>query len=279
MGRWPARLGEGESCGGVQCFRLVLLVCGAGGSRVRALYGCAGFDVFFSPLGDSLFFAPAKKSKQKKAGPCVAPLRGTLRCSWPGGRARTRRPIGASNRRALPYPPSTALLGAYEGEGKSTALRLVGCADIARAKRAPAVASVFAAGEDRRAVDGPVPFVAPRSGGLRGYGSRRMSEAPIGRRVRRRPPETEHRRFTPVGGATQGCAFFCLLFFAQAKKSKSPRGERKLAPTADSAERERANHTPENQRKHTKFHRGPTNAPRLPPGNFRRQRRHIRQRS
>ncbi|TAM25543.1 MAG: hypothetical protein EPN60_12070, partial [Nevskiaceae bacterium] len=32
----------------------------------------AGLDSFFSPLGDSLFFAPAKKSKQKKAGPCVA---------------------------------------------------------------------------------------------------------------------------------------------------------------------------------------------------------------
>ncbi|TAM24256.1 MAG: hypothetical protein EPN60_13785, partial [Nevskiaceae bacterium] len=37
---------------------------------------------FFSPLGDSLFFACAKKSKQKKAHPCVAPLRGALRCSW-----------------------------------------------------------------------------------------------------------------------------------------------------------------------------------------------------
>ncbi|TAJ51718.1 MAG: hypothetical protein EPN60_00540, partial [Nevskiaceae bacterium] len=157
--------------------------------------GCAGLDSFFSPLGDSLFFAPAKKSKQKKAVPCVAPLRGTLRCSWPGGRARTRRPIGASDMRALPYPPTTALLGAYEGEGKSTALRLVGCADIARATRAPAVASVFAAGEDRRAVDGPVPFVAPRSAGPKGDNSERMFEAPIGRRVRERPLWAEHRRF------------------------------------------------------------------------------------
>jgi hypothetical protein len=75
-----------------------------------------------------------------------------------------------------------------------------------------------------------------------------MFEAPIGRRVRARPPGHEHRR-APRRGATQGPAFFCLLFFAGAKKSESPRGEKKLAPTADSAERECANHTPANQRK------------------------------
>ncbi|TAJ50836.1 MAG: hypothetical protein EPN60_09415 [Nevskiaceae bacterium] len=37
---------------------------------------CAGGEVFLSPLGDLLFFACAKKSKQKKAHPCVAPPSG-----------------------------------------------------------------------------------------------------------------------------------------------------------------------------------------------------------
>ena len=183
MGRWPGRTCSPPLRGGVRGggkpWQSAVLSSSSAGVRCwwfapsRSVEFAAGAS-FLSPPGDSLFFAPAKKSKQKKAVPCVAPLRGALRCSWPGGRARTRRPIGASNRRALPYPPTTALLGAYEGEGKSKALRLVGCANIARAKRAPAVAgdvavaSIFAAGEGRRAVDGPVPFVAPRSAGLRG---------------------------------------------------------------------------------------------------------------
>ena len=93
------------------------------------------------------------------------------------------------------------------------------------------------------AFDLPLPFVAPRSGGLRGYGSRRLFEAPIGRRVRARPPGHEHRRFTPEGGATQGPAFFCLLFFAGAKKSESPTGEIKPPNPAMRKERERAKHT------------------------------------
>ena len=78
----------------------------------------------FSPLGDSLFFAPAKKSKQKKAGPCVAPPTGVnLRCSAQRGRSRTRRPIGASNMRSLLSPFGPPLLGATKGTGTSTARR------------------------------------------------------------------------------------------------------------------------------------------------------------
>ncbi|TAM24769.1 MAG: hypothetical protein EPN60_13195 [Nevskiaceae bacterium] len=81
-------------------------------------------EVFFSPLGDSLFFAPAKKSKQKKAGPCVAPPLGVnLRCSAQRGRSRTRRPIGASDMRSLLSPFGPPLLGATKGTGTSTARR------------------------------------------------------------------------------------------------------------------------------------------------------------
>ena len=48
-----------------------------------------------------------------------APLRGSLRCSASRGRSRTRRPIGASNKRSLLSPWSPALLGAYQGSRAS----------------------------------------------------------------------------------------------------------------------------------------------------------------
>ncbi|ROH91735.1 hypothetical protein ED208_04940 [Stagnimonas aquatica] len=211
-------------------------------------FRCAGPGSFFSPIGDSLFFAPAKKSKQKKAGPCVAPLRGALRCSWPGGRARTRRPIGASDMRALPYPPSTALLGATKGTGTSTARRSSPAATskatagacFARARLAQQTSrsavdvafDVAVAGDV--AFDLPSPFVAPRVSwealrialngnppqrtpgprpgrrGPKGDNSERLFEAPIGRRVRERPLWAEHRREPPKGALRRGVLSFAV---------------------------------------------------------------------
>ncbi|ROH85609.1 hypothetical protein ED208_16890 [Stagnimonas aquatica] len=56
-------------------------------ARSRSFDGVL-FAVFFSPIGDSLFFACAKKSKQKKAHPCVAPPSGVPCDARPKGAAR-----------------------------------------------------------------------------------------------------------------------------------------------------------------------------------------------
>ena len=44
----------------------------------------------FAPAGDLLFFAPPKKSRQKKGGPTGRGPAGSLRCSCAGRRCRTR---------------------------------------------------------------------------------------------------------------------------------------------------------------------------------------------
>ena len=44
----------------------------------------------FAPAGDLLFFAPPKKSRQKKGGPTGRGPAGSLRCSCAGRRRRTR---------------------------------------------------------------------------------------------------------------------------------------------------------------------------------------------
>ncbi|MDQ0588968.1 hypothetical protein QFZ47_003077 [Variovorax paradoxus] len=174
-----------------------------------------------------------RKVGKRKATLLSASLRcatGNLRCSTPAGVRRTR---FAQTAAAL-IPPPSALLGAYRRGGSRRAIASLGrgqpqqpnsipTANTNHRRRcAPAVAWWPSAAKARVVC----PPLCMRRGAERfaDQGRSCLSEASSAD-----PAKREHRRLphsAAKGSQTVGSPFFCLRFFGEAKKSRSPAGAR-----------------------------------------------------
>ena len=186
-----------------------------------------------------------KKVGKEKATLLSASLRfaaGNLRCSTPEGVRRTR---FAQTAAAL-IPPAPALLGTARRERSAPSLRsaseqpgrafaLLGCAfeingfnhPTAQSQAQQAQSACWAPAAERS--DGPR---VPNPLWLR-RGAQRFADqgSPFSERSEfgRDPAKREHRRLPlrkAKGSQTVGSPFFCLLFFGEAKKSRSAAGPR-----------------------------------------------------
>jgi hypothetical protein len=170
-----------------------------------------------------------KKVSKEKATLLSASLRfaaGNLQCSIPAGVRRTR---FAQTAAAL-VPPPSALLGAYRRGGSGQpSLRSAPISSSQYQQPIPTTAALRAAvawwpsEAKARSVSKPL---CMRRGAERfaDQGRSCLSEASSAD-----PAKREHRRLprsAAKGSQTVGSPFFCLLFFGEAKKSRSPAGAR-----------------------------------------------------
>ena len=203
----------------------LLVASSSGRAGALGVGSVCGFELGRLPR-DLLLFARAKRSKQEKARPGSAPLRGTLRCSEPGGRRRTQRPIGASDSRRLPYPPSPALLGASRGGAHQKPDSGSLLRNLARAKQASAVAgdSIFAA---RSAVQWTYPSLGRRreaqcSGGMEAFDCPRRL---WGAEFERVPRSTSIAGNPRSGRRTQGVLSFGSFSLHKQRKGTPAEGD------------------------------------------------------
>ncbi len=184
----------------------------------------------FRPAADLLSFASPKESKQRKGDPTVcdpcASLRGNLRCSRFAGSRRTR----FAQTAASPDPRNAALLGAARGEGESRAFASLGLGTAnSQHKYQPPQARSACGGFVAERSDGPpgtqTPSVCAEERSVSRIRARPcLSEASLGETPRNVSTAGCPKR--SVGTQTAGSPFFCLRFFGEAKKSRSPAGAR-----------------------------------------------------
>ncbi len=203
-----------------------------------------------APAGDLLFFAPPKKSRQKKGGPtgCVpqrccgqpAVLAGGVRRGTRFVRFAHAAQTTAASQITLrvhaslhPLTPPAALLGASRGEG-ATARAIAALGPLLPSPRSseaersdgPRVFGIPSGrAEKRRAWGGPGSAACPASCS----DSLRLSErsAASAQRVPQRRPATEHRRLPrseAQGTRPVGSLFLCLLSFGETKESRCAAG-------------------------------------------------------
>ena len=170
------------------------------------------------PAADLLFFASPKKRRQKKGDPtvCVPPLR----CGQPAVLDAARRERHAPSLRSATELPGLAFASLGRALGPH------GFAKPASPFQAPQARSACSALEAERS-DGPTvsPPLWLRRGAQRfaDQGSPLFERSEFGRD----PAKCEHRRLprsAAKGSQTVGSPFFCLRFFGEAKKSRSPAG-------------------------------------------------------
>ncbi len=219
----------------------------------------------FRPAADLLSFASPKESKQRKGDPTVcdpcASLRGNLRCSRFAGSRRTR----FAQTAASPDPRNAPLLGAARGEGSfgpslRSAMQYQQPNPMRMRAASPARGSLPTARAMQTPTATPAPAPAPAHQPLPAAAGAKRLLRPTGRakrwpvgiptpsvcaeersvsRIRARPclseaslGETPRNASTAgcpkrsVGTQTAGSPFFCLRFFGEAKKSRSPAGAR-----------------------------------------------------
>jgi hypothetical protein len=185
-----------------------------------------------SPRRATHFLCFAKERKQRKATPTVcvpcAALRGNLRCSTPAGVRRTR---FAQTAAAL-IPPPSALLGAYRRGWERVTFASLGpnsqdqqpTAQLIPTTAARSAAVAWWPSEAKaRSVSKPL-CMRRGAEGFADQGRSCLSEASSAD-----PAKHEHRRLPrseAQGSQTVGSPFFCLRFFGEAKKSRSPAGAR-----------------------------------------------------
>ena len=187
-----------------------------------SLLACLLPEAGCRPGGRLTFFASPKKVSKERRPLLSASLRcaaGNLRCSTPAGVRRTR---FAQTAAAL-IPPPSALLGAYRRGGSGQPSLPLGPETNSQYQppRRAAPGGWWPSDAKARSVSKPL-CVRRGAQGFADQGSQlfersEFCEAP-------RNPSTAGCPQRSGGTQTVGSPFFCLRFFGEAKKSRSPAG-------------------------------------------------------